>query len=298
MKNQNPKGVALMLGAMAVLPFLDVCAKLLGEQGMPVIQIVWARMAFGLLFVTPFLAAQEGVQALQPTRPLLHVVRALLLMTATFTFFLALTFQGIAETLAVFFIQPLVITALSPLVLGEKVGVRRWSAVIVGFVGTLIIIRPGIIAINPGSLLALAAGTSLACYMLMTRRIAGAESAMATTYKTTLMGALIASVAAFFVWQQPTPQQWLLMALLAAIAAFGHFLIVKAYDHAEASLLAPLAYTEMIMAVTLGWFVFGDFPDGWTFVGVAILIASALYISSRERARQSDQLIGREFEQP
>lgn len=298
MKNDNLKGVALMLGAMAVLPFLDVCAKFLGQQGMPIIQIVWARMAFGLLFVAPVLLAQEGKQALLPDRPLLHLARALLLMSATFTFFLALTYQGIAETLAVFFVQPLVITVLSPFLLGEHVGARRWIAVLAGFLGTLVIIRPGFIAINPGALLALASGFSLACYMLLTRKIAGRDSAMATTYKTTLMGTLLASIAALFVWQQPAPQQWLLMALLAAIAAIGHLLIVKAYDHAEASLLAPLAYTEMIMAVTLGWFFFGDFPDAWTFVGVAILIASAIYISSRERTQKSDIGIGREFEQP
>jgi drug/metabolite transporter (DMT)-like permease len=298
MTNHNLKGVALMLGAMAVLPFLDVCAKYLGQQGMPVIQVVWARMAFGLIFVAPMLMAQQGKAALLPDRPLLHLARAILLMSATFAFFLALTYQGIAETLAVFFVQPLVITALSPFVLQEQVGLRRWLAVLAGFIGTLVIIRPGLVAINPGSLLALASGFSLACYMLLTRKIAGRDSAMATTYKTSLMGTLIASIATLFVWQQPTPQQWLLMALLAAIASFGHLLIVKAYDHAEASLLAPLAYTEMIMAVALGWYFFGDFPDNWTFVGVGILIASAIYISSREHVRKSEAEIGREFEQP
>jgi len=207
MKSNNLRGVALMLGAMAVLPFLDVCAKILGQQGMPIVQIVWARMAFGLLFVAPLLLAQEGKQALLPDRPLLHLARALLLMSATFTFFLALTYQGIAETLAVFFVQPLVITALSPLILGEQVGRRRWLAVLAGFAGTLVIIRPGLVAINPGSLLALASGFSLASYMLLTRKIAGRDSAMATTYKTTLMGTMVASIAALFVWQQPAPQQ-------------------------------------------------------------------------------------------
>ena len=227
----------------------------------------------------------------------MHILRALLLMGSTFNFFLALTYQGIAETLAVFFVQPLVVTVLSPLVLGEHVGIRRWLAVLVGFVGTLIIIRPGLVAINPGSLLGFAAGTSLACYMLLTRRIAGQASALATTYYTTLMGSAIATIAVIFVWKQPTTDQWLLMVLLAGIAAAGHYLIVRAYDYAEASLLAPLAYTEMIMAVILGWLFFGDFPDAWTFVGVAILIASAIYISYRERMT-SLNAVAREFEQP
>lgn len=296
--NQNAtKGIALLPGAMAVLPLLDVCAKYLGQQGMPIVQIVWARMAFGLLFTAPILVLKEGIAALRPQRPALHLLRSILLMGSTFCFFYALTFQGIAETLAVFFVQPLVVTMLSPLVLGEHVGVRRWLAVIVGFVGTLIIIRPGITAINPGALLGAAAGTSLACYMLLTRRIAGRDSALATTYSTTLMGSLIVSVVAFFAWKQPDPSQWLLMVLLAGIAAAGHYLIVRAYDHAEASLLAPLAYTEMITSVAVGWYFFGDFPDGWTFVGVGILIASAIYISTRERQAKT-AAIAREFEQP
>lgn len=298
MKASANKGVALMLSAMALLPFLDVCAKTLGEQGMPVIQIVWARMAFGLLFTAPMLLVREGSAALVPSRVALHIFRALLLMTATFTFFLSLTYQGIAESLAVFFVQPLVVTALSPLVLGEHVGIRRWLAVLVGFIGTLVIIRPGLVEINPGALLAFAAGASLACYMLLTRRIAGRDSALATTFHTTLMGTIIASLAVLFVWQQPSALQLLLMALLAAIAAAGHYLIVRAYDHAEASLLAPLAYTEMIMAVILGWLFFGDFPDAWTFVGVGILISSALYIANRERLQKLPPVIGREFEQP
>lgn len=297
MKQDTTKGVALLLAAMAVLPFLDVCAKFLGEQGMPIVQIVWARMAFGLLFTAPPLLLKEGAAALVPRRIPLHIIRSILLMVSTFAFFLALTYQGIAETLAVFFVQPLVVTMLSPVLLGERVGINRWLAVLVGFIGTLIIIRPGIVAINPGSLLALSAGTSLACYMLLTRRIAGRDSAIATTYYTTLMGTLIATAAVTFVWQTPTPSQWLLMILLAAIAAAGHYLIVRAYDYAEASLLAPLAYTEMIVAVIVGWVFFGGFPDGWTFVGVAILIASAIYISNRERLANAAQL-GREFEQP
>lgn len=297
MKQDTTKGVALLLAAMAVLPFLDVCAKFLGEQGMPIVEIVWARMAFGLLFTAPALLLKEGAAALVPRRIPLHIFRSILLMVSTFAFFLALTYQGIAETLAVFFVQPLVVTMLSPVLLGERVGINRWLAVLVGFIGTLIIIRPGIVAINPGSLLALSAGTSLACYMLLTRRIAGRDSAIATTYYTTLMGTLIATAAVTFVWQTPTASQWLLMILLAAIAAAGHYLIVRAYDYAEASLLAPLAYTEMIVAVIVGWVFFGDFPDGWTFVGVAILIASAIYISNRERLANASQL-GREFEQP
>ena len=278
-------GIALMIAAMIVLPFLDVVAKFLGQQNVPIIEIVWARLFFGMVMTAPLVWKLDGPRSLIPQRPGVHLIRALFLIAATGLFFWALKFQGIAETLAIFFVQPLVITMLSPLVLGEKVGLRRWLAVAVGFMGTLIIIRPGFQSLNPGAFMALGAGTSLALYMLLTRRIAGSASAMTTTFLTSLAGAVLTSLAVVFVWQTPTPQQWGLFLLLAFIATTGHYLIVRAYDYAEASLLAPLGYTEMIMAVVVGWYFFGDFPDTWTFVGVGILIACAIYISYRERVR-------------
>ena len=150
-----------------------------------------------------------------------------------------------------------------------------------GFIGTLIIIRPGITAINPGSLFALGAGTSLALYFLLTRRISGRAEAIVTTFHTNALGCLLASVLVIFVWQTPTLSQWGQFLALAAIANVGHYFIVRAYDHAEASLLAPLAYTEMVTSTLMGLIFFGDFPDKWTFLGVAILIACAIYISTR-----------------
>jgi len=289
-------GIGLMITAMMVLPFLDVIAKYLGRQGVPVMQIVWARLFFGALMTLPFALKLAGVRGLVPNMPLMHVVRAALMIAATGFFFAALHYLSIADTLAIFFVQPLIVTMLSPLVLGETVGVRRWLAVIVGFIGTLIIIRPGLQELNPGVVMALSAGVCLAIYLLLTRRIAGSAPAMVTTFYTSLCGAVIMSVVVLFVWEPPTPSQWGFFILLSAIANGGHYLIIRAYDHAEASLLAPLAYTEMIMATLAGWYFFGDFPDLWTFVGVGILIACAIYISWRERVRQVEPI--RDFEQP
>jgi drug/metabolite transporter (DMT)-like permease len=279
-------GIVLMLAAMAVLPFLDVCAKYLGQMGVPIVEIVWARLFFGMLLTLPFAWRIVGPRGLLPDPPVMHTFRGLFLCGATFFFFWGLKYLPIADTLAIFFVQPLIITVLSPFVLGEKVGMRRWAAVVIGFIGTLIIIRPGFQTFNPGMLMALAAGTSLAIYMLLTRKMSGRTHAMVTTFHTNVAGAVLMSVAVLFHWQMPTLEQALLFILMAAIATFGHFLIVKAYDHAEASLLAPFAYAEMIMAVAAGWYFFGDFPDRWTFVGVGILIACAIYISYRERVRK------------
>lgn len=148
-------GIGLMLGAMAVLPLLDVIAKFLGQQGVPVMQIVWARLFFGAWMTLPFALKLVGVRGLVPNMPVMHGVRASFIIAATAFFFWALHYLPIADTLAIFFVQPLVLTLLSPLVLGEHVGLRRWVAVMIGFIGTLIIIRPGFQELNPGVFLAL-----------------------------------------------------------------------------------------------------------------------------------------------
>ncbi len=284
-------GVAFMLGAMASLPFIDVFAKFLGQQGVPVLQIVWARLSVGALVALPFALPHKGPKGLIPDRPVYHSLRAAFLILATFCFFLSLKYLPIADALAIFFVQPLVVTVLSALVLKEAVPRNRWAAVAVGFAGTLIIIRPGFVALNPGSLLALAAGTFLAIYFVMTRHISGRAPAMVTTFQTNAVGAVFLSLAMPFIWHSPTPGQWLMCAGLGAIATFGHYLIVRAYDHSEASLLAPLAYTEMVVATAVGWYFFGDFPDALTFLGVAVLIACALYITMTERNRATPDAI-------
>lgn len=272
-----------MLTAMAILPFIDVLAKVLGQQGMPILIVVWARAVFGALMTLPFAIRAEGLAAFRPRRPLHHLSRAVLLFCATFLFFQALKHLPIADALAIFFVNPLVIVVLSALVLRERVGPRRWAAVAVGFVGTLIIIRPGLVEVNPGTFYALGSGVALGSYLVMTRHIAGAANAMVLTFQTSAIGAALMTLALPLLWQMPDPAQWLMLVGLGVVATLGHVLITMAYEHGEASLLAPLAFTEIIMATVFGWWFFNDLPDRWTVLGVAILIGSAIYISIRER---------------
>jgi drug/metabolite transporter (DMT)-like permease len=221
-------GVALMLGAMAVLPGIDVIAKFLGQQGMPILQVVWARLVLGALMTLPFALRIAGPKALWPDRPWYHTLRAAFLVAATFFFFLSLKWLPIADALAIFFVQPLIVTVLSAFVLREAVGPRRWIAVAVGFIGTLIIIRPGIAELNPGSWLALAAGVTLAFYFVMTRAISGRAHAMVTMFQTSLLGGLILSAGIWWVWVWPSPTQWAMLAALAFIGTAGHLMIVRA----------------------------------------------------------------------
>ena len=272
-----------MLTAMAILPFIDVLAKVLGQQGMPILIVVWARAVFGALMTLPFAIRAEGLAAFRPRRPLHHLSRAVLLFSATFLFFQALNHLPIADALAIFFVNPLVIVVLSALVLRERVGPRRWAAVAVGFVGTLIIIRPGLVEVNSGTFYALGSGVALGSYLVMTRHIAGAANAMVLTFQTSTIGAALMTLALPLLWQMPDPAQWLMLVGLGVVATLGHVLITMAYEHGEASLLAPLAFTEIIMATVFGWWFFNDLPDRWNVLGVAILIGSAIYISIRER---------------
>lgn len=272
-----------MLAAMAILPVIDVIAKKLGQAGMPILIVVWARALFGGLMTLPFALKAEGARAFRPAQPLRQLARAALLFGATFLFFQSLKYLPIADALAIFFVNPLVIVILSALALRERVGPRRWAAVAVGFIGTLIIIRPGLVEVNSGTLYALGAGVALGSYFVMTRAMAGVADAMVLNFQTSAIGAGLMTLALPFLWLSPSPLQWAMLAALGIIATLGHVLITKAYEHAEASLLAPLAFTEIVTATILGYAFFGDLPDRWTVLGVAILIGSAIYISIRER---------------
>ncbi len=278
-------GIALMVSAMLIFPFLDVCAKFLGQWGIPVIEVVWARLFFGFLLSAPILVSREGFESLKPRDARVNALRGFFLVISTMMFFGSLHYQGVAETLAIYFVQPLFITALAPLVLKEKVGLNRWLAVAVGFIGVLIIVRPGYLELNPGVFLAAGSGLGSAITLLLTRKLAGKSSAIANTVYTNFFGTLFASIILIPFWVTPNFNTLLFMVLLASIGTFANFLTIMAMEYAEASLLAPLGYTEMINAVLAGWYFFGNFPDGWTFVGVAVLIACAIYISIRERVK-------------
>ena len=277
------KAIGLVLLAMAIMPLIDVIAKYLGRQNLPIMELVWARFFFGTLVTLPFAYASVGIEAFRPSSPILNSIRATSLILGTFCFFFSLKFLPIADTLSIFFVQPLLITALSPFFLGEHVDGKRWSVVFLGFIGVLIIIRPGIQTLNLGHLFAFLAGCCSACYYLITRKLKGKANPLLNTFQTSAIGAIALSLITPLFWNSPSISQWALFLCLGAIAIVGHYLVTKAYDYAEASLLSPLNYSEMITSVLLGWLFFGDFPDQYTFMGVAILIACAIYISNNER---------------
>jgi drug/metabolite transporter (DMT)-like permease len=220
----------------------------------------------------------------------LQLLRGGFLVGATFCFFTALKYLPLADTLAISFVSPMLVTLLSPFVLGERVGWRRISAVLVGFAGALVIVRPGFAEIGIGVLGALGSALCYACYVLATRKLAGTAPPLVTLAYTSVVGCALLSVIMLTggdaVWNTPDAEGLLLMAGVGLVAVVGHFLVIRAYDHAEASLLSPFNYSEMISAALLGLVIFKEFPDPWTWLGIAIIVSSGVYIAIRERARR------------
>src|SRR5690625_3590102 len=277
--------IALMVVAMLLVPVMDAFAKLLSRE-LPVEQVAWWRFVSGLLFVLPVALWRYGLREnFLPLQPGLQILRGLMMSASTLLFFAAISVGPIADALALLFVAPLVVTAASPFVLGEKVGLHRWAAVCVGFAGALIVIRPGFGSLDLAMLFALGAGFSHGIFLLVTRRLSHSGPPLATLSATMFVGVLALAVFQPFVWVPSEPDHWLLIGGMGFFSIAGHFLLIRAFEFGKATLLAPFGYVEIVMATTLGYLLFGDFPDRVTWLGILVIIASGLYVAFRERLR-------------
>ena len=275
------RGLVLMLVAMATIPISDAIAKHLA-MSYPALQIAWLRFAVHAAALAPVVAWRYGFRALWPARPALQMLRGAFLFADVIMFFAALAVLPLADTLALFFISPLVVVMFSALLLKEQVGVRRWLAVGVGLAGALIIIRPGFAQFHWAYLLALGSGVAYALYMVATRGLAGRDRALVTLAHTAIFSACAMAPVVAFLWLPMTLADGLWVLAMGLIAALSHYFLVRAFEFSSASLLAPFTYTEIVWAVLIGLFAFGDFPDGWTWLGTAVIGASGIYIMLRE----------------
>ena len=187
-----------------------------------------------------------------------------------------------AKALTLAFVAPLVTTALSPILLGEKVGIRRWTAVIVGFIGSLVVIRPGFIEFNLATIAALGTGCLYGVYLIITRKLHTTDNPLLTLLLTGIVGVTISTFFVPIVWINPTNEQWLWLSIMGIFACLGHILLIYSLRYADASKLAPFGYFEIITNIILGYYVFKDFPDLWTFLGLFIIMSSGIYIFRRE----------------
>ncbi|HVY87450.1 MAG TPA: DMT family transporter [Hyphomonadaceae bacterium] len=286
LRKQRLTGIALMCGAVACFSGIDATGKFLNHH-MDTLQVVWARYFFAFvlsLFVSNPLR-QPGL--MKTSRPWLQVGRSALLLLSTVANLFALRWLQLDEALSILFATPFLVALLCVPLLGERVGWRRWAAITVGFVGVLIVTRPGFGGMHPAALLSGAGTICYAFYVILTRVLSRTDSSETTQFYTNLVGALAMSAVLPFVWTGP--ENWFitgLMVFIGGLGGFGHFLLIVAHRHAPASALAPFIYTQMIWTTSLGFIVFGDVPHKWTIVGGLIVISSGLYLLHREAVRK------------
>ena len=275
------KAIYYNLLAWSILPFMDTIAKYLSSD-LSFFQITWARYFFTVFFTLPCMFFFFRKNLTWTTQPKLQILRGLTLFFANVLFFYSISVISMAKALTLAFVAPLVTTALSPFLLGEQVGFRRWSAVLVGFAGSLIVIRPGFIDFNLASIAALGTGVLYGIYLIITRKLHTSDNPLLTLLLTGVVGAVCGSLVVPVVWSNPSFSQWSLLALMGVFACVGHLFLILSLKYADASKLAPFGYFEIITNVILGYYFFMDFPDLWTCLGFSIIVSSGLYIFIRE----------------
>ena len=276
------KAIIFNLLAWVMLPIMDGFAKYLSAE-LPVLQITWARYFFTVVFTFPLMLFFFKKYLVWTDKPKLQLIRGLILLTANISFFYSISVISLPKALTLAFVAPLVVTAFSPFFLGESVGYRRWAAVIIGFIGSLVVIRPGFLEINLASLAALGTGIMYGFYLIITRKLSTSDNPLLTLLLTGVVGAIIATTFMPFVWVSPTFNQWSIMAAIGLFACIGHLFIILSLKYADASKLAPFSYFEIVTNIIIAYYFFGDFPDSWTFLGLFIIVFSGIYISRREK---------------
>ena len=275
------RAVILNLAAWIVLPIMDGFAKFLSTD-LPVLQITWARYFFTVFFVLPIMLFFFKKNLVRTKKPKLQFLRGLILLTANICFFYSISVISLAKALTLAFIAPLIVTAFSPFFLNEKVGVKRWTAVIIGFIGSLVVIRPGFLEINLASLSALGTGVLYGFYLIVTRKLSNVDNPLLTLLFTGIVGAFLGSFAIPFYWVMPSSDQWIFLFLIGFFASIGHLLLILSLKLADASKLAPFGYFEILPNVIISFYFFNNVPDIFHLAGLILIIGSGVYIFKKE----------------
>tara|TARA_B100001173_G_scaffold294760_1_gene288933 strand:- start:233 stop:1090 length:858 start_codon:yes stop_codon:yes gene_type:complete len=274
---------AIILNATAwmVVPVMDALAKYLSSS-MDVLQITWARYFFTVVFTLLIMFFFKRKSFVWSKKPTLQLLRGLIFVFSTYLFFYAISEISLPKALTLAFVAPICVTAMSPFFLNEKVGIRRWTAVSIGFIGTLVVIRPGFIEINLATLAALGNGICYGFYLIITRKLSKSDNSLLTLLFAGTVGTIVMSFFMPNVWINPSSNQWVMMALIGLVAAVAHLFIILSLKYADASKLAPLGYTEIITNIILSYYIFNELPDNWTYLGLFIIVLCGFYISRRE----------------
>jgi drug/metabolite transporter (DMT)-like permease len=276
--------IAMMVGATFCFACLDTTAKWLNADMNP-LQTTFARYLVSMMLIAAVVNPVTSPGLLRTRRPGLQAIRSVLLLSATMANFIALRYLQLAEATAIIFAAPLIVALLSGPLLGEKVGPRRMVAVAVGFLGILIIMRPGLGALHPIALLSFVGAVCYGLYTLSTRFLAAHDSTHTTLFYSGFAGVLLLAPVLPFIWTWPSSGlDWFLLLSTGAWGGFGHFLLIVAHRRAPAAVLAPFIYSQMIWMLVFGWMLFDQIPDIWTLIGSGIVVGSGLYLLYRERA--------------
>ena len=282
------RGILFMcVAATFVFPLINLCAKYLTAD-YAVLQIVWARYTGHFVYTLLIFGPSRGRRLFQTKHLGLQLARSAILPGSSVAYFMALRHISLPMAAAINFTTPIVVTLLAIPLLNEQVGWRRWFAIFIGFAGVLIVIRPGLGAVHPSALLVLVTVACFALYQILTRKVARDDAPETSVTYSALGGCVLSSISVPLVWQ--TPQSLLPIALFLAIGlvgAGGHFLLTKAFEHAPASVVSPLAYLQLIGAALFGYWVFGDIADRWVWIGATLIVTSGLYITYRESLRSA-----------
>jgi drug/metabolite transporter (DMT)-like permease len=282
-------GILLMLGALFLFVMMDSAIKA-SVQGLPVIQVLWARFLFHMIVVAAALAAMGRRLPPRTGAPRLQGVRSLCLVAANLCFTAALVHVPLAECVAIGFVSPLIVTLLAARMLKEPVGWQRWAGILAGFAGVLIIIRPGAGVTHPAALFVLVTAVVFAYYSVLTRRLAGVDDAFTTIFHTGVAATIVTSLIVPFFWVWPSLEQWGLLLVVGTLGGIGHFLLILAYQRTQASVLAPFAYTQIVWATLAGWLLFGELPDAVALAGALVVSAGGLFVlwtETRGTAKQA-----------
>ncbi len=274
-------GILLLVLAMALFSFKDALVKMMGGHYSPVV-VMWAQMGFASLLFAPVITVKYGPRSLWPQNPFLQIMRAISVITGIGMFYWSISLIPLAEATAITFVAPLVTTSLSPLMLGEKIGLRRWIAVLVGFGGILIVLRPEFSGDRLGYLIAFGAGIMIGVFYTFNRLLAGKAPPLVNQTYSSVIGVLLLTPFIFSVWVPLRPDDIILVLGFCAIAALGQTCLFTSFLHGEASILAPLTLSQIVFATLFGYLFFNNFPDTTSVVGIIIVIASAIYIAIRE----------------
>jgi drug/metabolite transporter (DMT)-like permease len=277
-----------MLAAVVCFSVLETTGKYL-SQFYPVVEVVWARYTVHVVLLLVLLAPRMGWALVRTAQPGGQVLRASLLLGSTLCNFFALSYLPLAEVKAISFVSPLLVTVFAVWLLREKVTLAKWIAVMVGFLGTLFIVRPGSHMVSWASSLALGNALCYSLFQIMTRQFSEDETPLATLFYSAIVGCVVLSLVVPWVWVQPSGAHLGLFLLVGSAGAAGHFMLIKALESERASVLSPIGYTQLLWVTLLGFIVFGQLPDRHAVIGMAIIVASGLYVAWGHRARRNEE---------